>query len=135
METQGRVLRAEGSAAVVEIQRKSACSGNCTDCSGCAEQAVEITVLAEFPVSPGDRVTVSSAKSPVLFGLFVLFILPLVLPLGAYLLTMNSGFGGWFAAAAALLAVVMIRLLSKSRWFLEQTRPKIVNVISERGSL
>lgn len=133
LETEGKVLTVNGSKAVVEIKRKSACSGNCVDCSGCTEQSMHAEVYTELSVKPGDWVCVSSEPKSALFGLFVLFILPLFLPAAVYLLTANSGFGGLFAAIAAVAAVLLIWLLSKSRWFLERTKPKVVSIIAERG--
>lgn len=92
---------------------------------------MEVAVYAAVSVLPGDRVMVSSEQKPVLFGLFVLFILPLILPAFVYVLTMNSGLGGLFAGFAALASVAMIWQLNKSKWFLEQTKPKITGVIEK----
>lgn len=128
-------MRTEGSTAVVEIKRKGACSGNCVDCSGCTEQTVELSVLAEISVSPGDLVIIESEQKPVLFGLFILFVFPLILPAGCYLLARSSGYGGWFAAAAVIFAAAMILLLSKSKRFLARTKPRIRSKMSERGNL
>ena len=86
----------------------------------------------KYFVEPGDRVIIASEQKPILFGLFIVFILPLLLPVVVYLLTVNSGFGGWFAGFSAFAAIALIWGLSKSRWFLEQTKPRIKRVISEK---
>lgn len=91
---------------------------------------MEVWVYTDFRLKPGDWVAVESEQKPVLFGLFMLFIFPLILPVVAYLLAMKSGFGVWFAIAGAVIAVALIWLLSKSRWFLERTKPKVISVIS-----
>ncbi len=121
-----------GTSAVVEVIRRGACGGNCTDCSGCKELSMQVEVLAEIPASPGDRVLISSKQQPILLGLFVVFILPLLLPVGVYLLTMQTGFGGLYATLAVIVAIILIWSLSKSSWYLKKTKPHIIRVISEK---
>lgn len=133
LETEGRVLSINGSKAVIEIKRKSACSGNCVDCSGCTEQSMQVEAYTELSVKPGDWVCISSEQKSVLVGLFVLFILPLILPVAVYLLTVGSGFSGLFVGIAVAASVVLIWFLNNSRWFLERTKPKVVSIIAERG--
>ncbi len=132
MDTEGKVICINGTSAVVEVIRRGACGGNCTDCSGCKEQVMQVEVLAEIPVSPGDRVLISSEQQPILWGLFIVFILPLLLPVGVYLLTMQTGFGGLYAALAVIVAIILIWSLSKSSWYLKKTKPYILRVISEK---
>ncbi len=133
MEAEGKVLKVSGKQAVVRIIRKSACSGNCVDCSGCREQSVEISVYSQIPVSEGDNVKISSEGNAVFLGLFVLFILPMIFPLAVYLLTAHSSMAIYLTIAAALLSIVLIWLLSKSKWFLGKTKPRIIAVNDERG--
>ncbi len=132
LETEGFVISKNGDNAVVEIQRVSACTGDCKDCAGCETKKMQVTVHTDFDVLPGERVKISSEERSVLFGLFVVFIVPLLLPLMGYLLAANSGFGGWFAAAGLVVSLVLIRQLSRSRWYLKKTQPIIVKVISEK---
>ena len=132
LETEGIVLSGNGSIATVEIQRVSACTGECKDCAGCETKKMQVSVYTELDVSAGDRVRIASEEKPILFGLFVLFILPLVVPVTVYLLAAKSGLGGWFAAGALALVLVLIWRLSKSRWYLKKTQPKIIEVISEK---
>ena len=127
--TEGLVLYRDNRSAVVEIQRASVCTGNCTDCAGCETQKMQVRVYTELEVSSGDRVRISSEGKPILFGFFVVFIMPLVLPLLTYGLTVKSGFGGWGALGGLLISLVLIWQLSRSSWYLKKARPKIIEVI------
>ena len=132
LETEGIVIGKDGGAAIVEIQRVSACTGNCRDCAGCETKKMCVTALAETEVSVGDYVKVSTENRSVLFGMFVVFLLPLFLPVLAYAVTFKTGFGGWFALFAFALSLILIWLLSRSHWYLKITQPKIIEVISEK---
>ena len=129
METNGKVIEITDAGVVVEVQRVSACTGNCKDCAGCETKKMWITAYTELTVHPGDRVHLVSDRGAVLLGLFVLFILPLLLPTSVYLITANSGFGGWFAAAALVVALLLVWYLSRSKWYLKKTKPQIIDVL------
>ncbi len=131
METQGRVLRTEGSTVWVEVKRQSACSGNCKDCSGCEERAIETAAVSELPVAVGDWVLLRSEQGSVLFGMFAVFILPLIFPLTVYLMAAPSKFAWLFAGIALCATIALIWFLSKSKWFLARTTPRIVEILPE----
>ena len=131
METEGKIIQLNGRLATVEIRRKGACGDSCVSCTGCNAQIMQIQAYSELPLKVGDWVIVSSAQKPVLLGMFVLFILPLILPVLVYLLTRQTGFGGLFALLAVCLSLLLIWRLGKSSWYLEKTRPGIKGVISE----
>ncbi len=129
MTANGVVLSCNQNFVTVEIRRNSACTGNCTDCAGCSTPKMQVCVYTEQPVSPGDRVVVRSNRRAVLFGLFVLFIFPLLLPTAIYFLTVKSGFGGWFALVAVAVSIFIIWRMSKAQWFLKRIQPQIVEVL------
>lgn len=104
----------DGTAQVVLI-RESACSGDCHKCSGCGAAKETITFVAADPIGakPGDVVTVRSDTAPVLRGAAVLYVLPLVLFLVGYLVTM-SGWGGCAGFLLGIGAVIVYdRLVAK----------------------
>lgn len=104
----------DGTAQVVRI-RESACSGDCHKCSGCgaAKETIAFTAADPIGVRPGDVVTVKSGTGPVLRGAAVLYVLPLVLFLAGYLLTM-SGWGGCAGFGLGIVLVVVYdRLVAK----------------------
>lgn len=135
LDTEAKVLQVNGPSVTVEVLRQSACTGECKDCSGCSVKSMQITAFCDLPVQPGDRVLVSSQKEAVLFGMFIVFILPLILPVAAYLLAAKSGFGILFAAIAVIVALLLIWILSKSKWYLKKSQPRVVRVIKERGKI
>ena len=135
MDTEAKVLRIDAPFVMVEVLRQSACSGECKDCSGCSAKSMQVKAFCDLSVEVGDRVSVSSPKEYVLLGMFVVFILPLILPVVAYMLAAKSGFGILFAAVALVFSLVAIWLLSKSKWYLKKTQPRVVRIIKERGKI
>ena len=120
----------DGTAQVVLI-RESACSGDCHKCSGCGAAKETITFVAADPIGakPGDVVTVRSDTAPVLRGAAVLYVLPLVLFLVGYLVTMS----GWGGGAGFLLGIVAViaydRLVAKK----EQIQYTITGYAQKKG--
>ena len=120
----------DGTAQVVLI-RESACSGDCHKCSGCGAAKETITFVAADPIGakPGDVVTVRSDTAPVLRGAAVLYVLPLVLFLVGYLVTM-SGWGGCAGFLLGIGAVIVYdRLVAKK----EQIQYTITGYARKKG--
>ena len=125
-----RKVLPDGTAQVVLI-RESACSGNCHKCSGCGAAKETITFIAADPIGarPGDVVTVKSDTAPVLRGAAVLYVLPLVLFLVGYLVTM-SGWGGCAGFLLGIGAVIVYdRLVAKK----EQIQYTITGYARKKG--
>ena len=100
---------ADGTARVVHI-RESACSGDCHQCAGCGAVKESIYLTAQNPIGArvGDRVRLESRSAPVLLAAAVLYILPLILFLGGYLLgklLWNTGI--WTGALGFVVAVAI----------------------------
>ena len=122
MQQQVRVLNInpDGSAQVIYL-RQSACSGDCHKCSGCGavEQSMIFTARNPIGARPGDLVNVESATGPVLKAAAVLYMLPLVLFVAAYLVGMQWSMGGLIGALAFALSIVLIvcydRLIMKKK--------------------
>ena len=120
----------DGTAQVVLI-RESACSGDCHKCSGCGAAKETITFVAADPIGAkhGDVVTVRSDTAPVLRGAAVLYVLPLVLFLVGYLVTM-SGWGGCAGFLLGIGAVIVYdRLVAKK----EQIQYTITGYARKKG--
>ena len=122
MQQQVRVLNInpDGSAQVIYL-RQSACSGDCHKCSGCGavEQSMIFTARNPIGARPGDLVNVESATGPVLKAAAVLYMLPLVLFVAAYLVGMQWHLGGITGALGFVLgiaiAVAYDRLVMKKK--------------------
>lgn len=122
MQQQVRVLNInpDGSAQVIYL-RQSACSGDCHKCSGCGavEQSMIFTARNPIGARPGDLVNVESATGPVLKAAAVLYMLPLVLFVAAYLVGMQWHLGGVTGALGFMLgiaiAVAYDRLVMKKK--------------------
>ena len=121
MEQLVRVKRVhpDGTATVIHL-RQSACSGDCHKCSGCGAAQETIEFIAENPIGAetGDFVNVESATGPVLKAAAVLYMVPMLLFFGGYLLGDQLwGRGGLVGGLAFILgiglAVVYDRLVVK----------------------
>ena len=101
--------------------RESACSGDCHKCSGCGAAKETLIFTAQNPIGakPGELVTVESASGPVLKAAAVLYMLPLVLFIAAYLVGMQWNLGGLFGALAFALSIGLVivydRLVMKKK--------------------
>ena len=125
-----RKILPDGTAQVVLI-RESACSGDCHKCSGCGAAKETITFIAADPIGarPADVETVKSDTAPVLRVAAVLYVLPLVLFLVGYLVTMSGGGGcaGFLLGIGAV--IVNDRLVAKK----EQIQYTITGYARKKG--
>ena len=102
--------------AQVSLVRQSACSGDCHKCSGCgaAQQTMLLTAQNPIDAKVGDRVILYSRSGPVLAAAAVLYFVPLVLFVAAYLWAGPwAGLGGF--ALAVCLAVIYDRKVLKKK--------------------
>ena len=92
------------------LVRESACSGDCHKCSGCGavQQTMVLEVVNPIGARPGDLVTIESNSGPVLRGAAILYLLPLVLFIVAYLLGMQWNLGSLFGAVAFVLSIALV---------------------------
>ena len=83
----------EDGTALLGVARKSACSGDCYQCSGCG--AVQETVLIRannaIHAHLGELVVITARSAPVLVGAAVMYLMPLVLFLPAISRECNCG--------------------------------------------
>lgn len=77
----------ENGTALLAVRRESACSGDCHHCVGCgaAEQTVHLTARNPIGAQCGDVVWVASESVPVLKAAALLYLLPPLLFVAAYL--------------------------------------------------
>ena len=96
----------DGTAKAVLV-RQSACSGDCHKCSGCGavQQSMIVDVVNPIGAKPGELVTIESQSGPVLRGAAILYLLPLVLFMPAYLWGMRWQLGGLTGLAGFLLGI------------------------------
>lgn len=111
----------DGTARVV-CTRESACSGDCHKCAGCGAVTQTLYLTARNPIgaSLGDVVIIHSSSAPVLAAAALLYILPLVLFLGCYVLGQFLWSQGlWLGLGGCLLSLLIVigydRLILKKR--------------------
>ena len=90
--------------------RESACSGDCHKCSGCgaAKQTMLFTAQNPIGAKPGELVMVESESGPVLKAAAMLYMLPLILFIAAYLVGMQWGLGGLTGAIAFAAGIGLV---------------------------
>lgn len=111
----------DGTALVIHV-RESACSGDCHKCSGCGAAKEAVLFTADNPIGArkGDLVKVESATGPVLKAATVLYMMPLVLFFGGYLLGAMANISGAlcgglaFVLSMALIVVYDRKVVKKA---------------------
>lgn len=110
--------------ALVILLRESACSGDCHKCSGCG--AVRQTMLLQannaIGAKPGELVTMESDSKPVLAGAAVLYLLPLALFFGGYLIGQLLWGNGALAGCAAFVLSIALAVIYDRRVEKKQNR-------------
>ncbi len=123
MEQKVRIIHTDpdGTAKAVHI-RESACSGDCHKCSGCgaAKETLFLTVRNGIGARVGDVVRIESESGPVLMGVAVFYVVPMVLFflgyfLGEHLWALGGLVGGIGFAAGIGLTVVYDRLVARKQ--------------------
>lgn len=99
--------------AVIEMERKSACSGDCDHCGGCTVIKETVTAKAVNGISarPGDRVIVESNTGFILKSAVIAYLMPVVLFFlfwfGGGAIGLRSGICG-LAGFAIGIAVIVV---------------------------
>lgn len=115
-------MSAEGDFAVAEVEKKSACTGECSSCASCKSgKKVMVRVINKCGAEPGETVyiTLPAAKAFILAAMT--YILPLVIFFVASVFLKSE-----IAQAAVLLAsfavmAVSANLLAKRKCFMSVT--------------
>ncbi len=99
--------------ALVEVTRKSACSGDCGSCHGCAHPEERVRVTAQNPVyaDAGDQVMVESATGAILGWASLLYLLPIALMLAGVLAPASAESVNILLGLAGLLAGLLVCML------------------------
>ncbi len=105
----------DGTAQILRV-RESACSGDCHKCSGCGAEQQKMIMRVQNPIGakPGDQVIMEAETGAVLKAAAMLYILPVLLFIGAYLV------GEWLwkngiplSIAGLLLGFVLVRVYDR----------------------
>lgn len=117
---------------IVSVVRKGACGDNCSMCGACQVEPLEVSACCDIKVMVGDTVEIYSPGGTVIFGMVSLFILPILLPLLAYVtfFAILGTFAAWTATCITLLlCVTLIYLLSRNSAFLKRSKPIVCRVL------
>ena len=121
MTTTGTVIRlVDQRNALVEVERGTACGGNCGSCEACVFQNTIRTVAANrVSALPGQRVTIESKTSDVLGAAALLYIVPFILFFIGYaiaaVLQLSEGFRILGAAVFFAVGIAFNVILQRRR--------------------
>lgn len=116
--------------ALVQVIRKSACSGDCSHCGGCASFQQELTVKAVNGIAAkvGDRVLLESDSGAVLGAAVLVYFLPILSFFAGYafgcLLSWRPGLLGFIGF---LLGVGLV-VLSEKKLSMKKLQSRIVGL-------
>ncbi len=117
--------------ALLAVERRSACSGDCHRCSGCGAVTETIRFSARnlIGAEPGAEVWVETESRPVLLSAALVYVLPLVLFLTVYLLASALGGRPLLPSAAAFAAGLVPAFWLDRRL---RRRPPVFRIVSYR---
>lgn len=132
MLTEGRVIKLDGSNAVVVVIQRSACAGCSGSCDGCGNAREHIvTVKNTVSAAVGDSVYIKS-KSLLIFALCtVLFIVPLFVAATVYSLFWGDGdsFVGALTALLSAFGAFALMYLTVGKEILRRNEYKLIKKI------
>lgn len=125
IEHQGTVIRASSSNITASIECQSAC-GNCPSRGGCAilNKTIDIKVNAPHEYKAGDKVIISTSAYNSWLGLFLGYILPLIVVLFCIILGSVMGCNENYVGVASLLILVPYYFLI---WLFRKKINSIIN--------
>ena len=120
--------------AVIEVLRKSACSGDCSSCKGCSghhpEQAIRVRASNPIGAEVGDRVWVESESKEVFTSIGIAYILPIVLMIAFYFIPLGSeGLQILVSLAGFMLGVGICWLYARKLGKKQNVRAVITDII------
>ncbi len=127
LETEGKVIKIDGNFVTVEVLRKGMCGDHCAHCGGCDARTMSVIAETDMNVSLGDWVQIESKNSTVFTGLFCLFLMPLIVPLFVYVLSVGTDFEWLLTAVSVVISVLFIFLFNKR--FAKRCTPRITRKI------
>ena len=106
----------DGSAEVIRMQ-ETGCGGNCHQCGGGCSAGKTMPLRVDNPIGAvvGDLVTIQARPGAIAKAVVALYILPLVLFIGGFLLGEHLWQRGMLVSLAGLvLGMILVKLVDKS---------------------
>ena len=118
MTGEGVVIRTSAQTAIVQIERKSACSGDCSSCGMCSNPVFDVEAENKIGAVAGDRVKLFMPTKKVYLSAFLVYMLPVLSILAVLGICSLLSVNPYVTALVALLAIAIwiciIRKYSKS---------------------
>lgn len=117
MTGEGTVVKTSGTHATVCIEKKSACSGECSSCGMCKNPVYDVEAENTVGAQPGDRVMLYMPSGKVYKAAFLVYMLPILAVLAVLgvcnLLGFHSGVTALICIAALGVWILIIRRYNK----------------------
>ncbi len=112
MQQIGEVVELKGRLATVRIKRTSSCGENCASCSGeCKPTASLVTAVNGLSAKVGDTVKLEMNSPAFLFLAFIGYILPIIICIATYFITLNLTDNIILSDVLAILSIVVTLLI------------------------
>ena len=123
--------------AEVVVERSGICGGNCDECEGCKyDNLMKSTVENTIDAKRGQHVMIETPTLGVVKGALAIYILPVVLLVAGYFiaaaLSASEGICILAAFVAAVIGVLLAKVISKQSFNGNPTPTKIISVIDDQ---
>lgn len=127
----GIIKTIEDEFAEVNVVRRGSCGENCAACNACQNTDITVKAHCNVKANVGDLVEVSSKTAYVLFGMLMVFIFPIIVPLFSYVIfsIINTYFAVCSCILSLIICVYLTFKLSKSKKYLSKTTPSVTKII------
>ncbi len=107
MTGEGIVVKTSGLNATVRIERKSACSGECSSCGMCENPVFEVESENKIGAKIGDSVKLYMPTKKVYMSAFLVYLLPILVIFAVMGICSLMGANGYVTAASVVAAVII----------------------------
>lgn len=143
MITRATVIKIQGNMAYVRAVRKSACEGcdGCSDKGACHSEIIfsesskeyELEVVNKIGARPGDVVEMQTSGNKVLIFAFAIFVLPILIAIVSYFLSLCFGFSPTAISVVAFVFSFVVAAFSSNKLISKFSINSICKIIKENS--
>lgn len=142
MDQIGKVIKVDGKKAQVRVFRATACGGECGKCGGCFPTSMIIDATNDVNANVGQLVKLYSSTKNILLGAVLVYIMPVIALIVAYIVTYNYIISKEMNINAELISIlvgiivlaisfVIVKLIDKKISETDHLEMKIYSIIKD----